>query len=297
MTWRQATREEIQAYYAAEFPDYVAQLPSFISARGPKQYALSFRESYPVRKDGVPDRDFIRRDTWQTTPSGDRTTREFRDLDAVCEFIRHPARHDPIDESEFALADPDLLEQSAPCPEAVYYALDHWERPWLLLVDIDAKTIANNRAGESSPRTDEEVDDRDGAEQLSHTGILDAAPVGYPYAFEDIQRAIEYGFEVREIFETTFAAEETMVLYTGQGVHVYLLDTDLAHRYDAKSREVLNDLLTERFDIPIDPVVTADRRRVARLPYSLHADVCSIVQPIDSPDFDVQSATPAVVEA
>nr|WP_241729595.1 MULTISPECIES: hypothetical protein [Halolamina] len=35
-------------------------------------------------------------------------------------------------------------------------------------------------------------------------------------------------------------------------------------------------------EIPIDSVVTADRRRVAHLSYSLHADVCSIVQPIES---------------
>jgi len=98
------------------------------------------------------------------------------------------------------------------------------------------------------------------------------------------------------IFEDDFNAEETMVVYSGQGVHIYLLDTNLAHRYDAKSREVLNDLLQETYEIPIDPVVTADRRRVARLPYSLHADVCSVVQPIESPNFDVRSATPEVLQ-
>jgi hypothetical protein len=59
---------------------------------------------------------------------------------------------------------------------------------------------------------------------------------------------------------------------------------------------VLNDLLLETYEIPIDPVVTADRRRVARLPYSLHAEVCSIVQPIESSDFDVRSATPEVIQ-
>jgi len=106
----------------------------------------------------------------------------------------------------------------------------------------------------------------------------------------------KYGFEVRDIFEDDFNAQETMVVYSGQGVHVYLLDTDPAHRYDAKSREVLNDLLQDTYEIPIDPVVTADRRRVARLPYSLHADVCSIVLPIESQTFDVQSATPEVLE-
>jgi len=294
MTWRQATREEIYRYYAEEFPSYRNELPSFITAKGPKQYALAFREPHPVRKDGVPDKDFIRRDTWQTNVSGERTTAAFHDFEDVLEFIRHPARDDPLGRSAFALADPDLLDKSDPCPDAVYYALDHWERPWVLLVDIDAKTIARNRATQAV--SDEDVSE-DSEALLDAVGILEADPAGYPYSFEDIERAIEYGFEVREIFEDDFNAEDTMVVYSGQGVHVYLLDTNPAHRYDAKSREVLNDLLQDTYEIPIDPVVTADRRRVARLPYSLHAEVCSVVTPIESPTFDVQSATPEVLQS
>ncbi|MDS0243614.1 MULTISPECIES: DNA primase [unclassified Haloferax] len=292
MSWRHATREEIYRYYTEEFPSYVDELPSFITAKGPKQYALAFREPHPVRKDGVPDKDFIRRDTWQTNASGDRTSAAFHDFDDVLEFIRHPARNDPLGRSDFALADPDLLDKPDPRPDAVYYALDHWERPWVLLIDIDAKTIARERATRV-------VSDEDGLGDsealLDSAGILEAEPAGYPYAFEDIDQAIEYGFEVRDIFEDDFTAEETMVVYSGQGVHVYLLDTDLAHRYDAKSREVLNDLLQDTYEIPIDPVVTADRRRVARLPYSLHTDVCRIVTPIESPNFDVQSTIPEVL--
>lgn len=294
MSWRQATQEEIYRYYAEEFPSYVDELPSFITAKGPKQYALAFREPHPVRKDGVPDKDFIRRDTWQTDTTGDRTTAEFHGFDDVVEFIRHPARNDPLGGSKFALADPDLLDKASPQPDAVYYALDHWERPWVLLVDIDAKTIARERA--TQVVSDEDAA-RDSEELLETAGILTAEPAGYPYAFEDLDRTIEYGFEVRDIFEDDFDAEETMVMYSGQGVHVYLLDTDPSHRYDAKSREVLNDLLQETYEIPIDPVVTADRRRVARLPYSLHNDVCSVVQPIESPNFDIRSATPEVFQS
>ncbi|ELY49089.1 bifunctional DNA primase/polymerase [Natronorubrum bangense] len=293
MTWRQATREEIYRYYTEEFPSYRDELPSFITAKGPKQYAIAFRDPHPVRKDGVPDKDFIRRDTWQTNVSNERITATFHDFDDVLEFIRHPARNDPLGGSDFALADPDLLDKPDPCPDAVYYALDHWERPWVLLVDIDAKTIARERATQAV--SDEDVS-RDSEKLLDVAGILEADPAGYPYSFEDIERAIEYGFEVREIFEDDFNAEKTLVVYSGQGVHVYLLDTDPAHRYDAKSREVLNDLLQDTYEIPIDPVVTADRRRVARLPYSLHADVCSIVTPIESPNFDVRSATPEVLQ-
>ena len=103
MTWRHATREEIYRYYTEEFPSYVDELPSFITAKGPKQYALAFREPHPVRKDGVPDKDFIRRDTWQTNTSGERTTAAFQEFDDVLEFIRHPARNDPLGRSNFAL--------------------------------------------------------------------------------------------------------------------------------------------------------------------------------------------------
>jgi len=293
MKWRQATREEIYAYYAEEFPNYVDNLPEFITATGPKQYAVAFREPHPVRKDSVPHKEFIRRDTWQTDPSGEQISPEFSGFEDVVEFIRYPARNDPLGRSKFALADPAVLEKPDPWPDAVYYALDHWERPWILLVDIDAKEIARERAADI---VSEDVDDRDDEALLDAAGILGADPAAYPYAFEDVDRAIEYGFEVRDIFQDDFNAEETKVVYSGQGVHVYLLDTDLPHRYDAQSREVLNDLLLETYKIPIDPVVTADRRRVARLPYSLHADVCSIVQPIESPSFDVQSATPEVIK-
>lgn len=294
MTWRPATDEEIDRYYAEEFPTVIDQLPAFLTATGPKQYALAFREAHPVRSEERPAKEFIRRDTWQMNGAGDRTIPVFDQFADVVDFIRHPARNDPLAPSEYALADPALLEKSAPQPTAVYYALDHWERPWIPLVDIDAKDIARERANDTLPFG---ADEKGLEDLLDMAGILDAPPVGYPYAFEDIQRALEYGFEVRDIFERDFEAEETMVVYTGQGVHVYLLDSDPAHRYDTKAREVLVDLLVETYDIPIDPVVTPDRRRVARLPYSLHADVCRVVQPIASPNFDFRSATPEEIDA
>lgn len=294
MTWRQATREEIYTYYSEEFPSYLSDLPDFITETGPKQYAIAFRERHPVRKPDIPPKNFIRRNTWDTDRAGEQTKPKFRNIDNLLEFIQDPGRNDPLARSQYALADPDLLAKPDPRPEAVYYALDHWERPWVLLVDIDAKTIAKERAAETfSEDTKEQVEHP----KLNAAGIIEAEPAGYPYAFEDIRRAIEYGFEVRDIFEDDFDASETMVVYSGQGVHVYLLDTDRYHRYDEKSREVLNDLLLEKYGIPIDPVVTADKSRVARLPYSLHADVCSIVQPIESPHFDFRSAVPEVIES
>ena len=289
--WREATREELHTYYTETFPDQFDALPSFLTVDGPKQYAIAFREAYPIRNENAPDRTFIRRDTWQTNGSDDRTVQQFNSTEALVEFIQYPARYDPAQRSDYALADSDLLDRPEPCPDAVYYALDHWERPWVLGVDIDAKDIAAQRA--SGETTAVESDDDVETEQLRAAGILDSAPEGYPYAFADIEQALKYGFTVQEIFEDDFAAEETMVVYSGQGCHVYLLNTDREHRYDEQSREVINDLLLTEYEIPIDPVVTADRRRVMRLPYSLHADISRVVQPIDSPAFDFRTdATP-----
>ncbi|WP_020221741.1 hypothetical protein, partial [Halarchaeum acidiphilum] len=206
MTWRAATRDELYTYYTEEFPDYVENLPSFITATGPKQYALAFDHPHPVRKDAVPDKDFIRRDTWQTDTTGERQQAEFDGCEDVLDFVQHPARHDPLGGSEFALADPDIVEEPDPRPNAVYYALDNWERPWVLLVDIDAKTIARERAADALPQ---DTRNRDDEALLEATGILDAEPAGYPYAFEDVEQAIQYGFEVQDIFADDFDAEET----------------------------------------------------------------------------------------
>lgn len=284
MTWREATREEIYRYYIEKFSQQVDNLPSFITPSGPKEFGVSFQNAYPIKKEGAPARDFVRRHTRTTDGENGRGERRFPTVDDLVRFIQHPARYDPLQRTSYGLVDPDVIDEPEPFAAGVYYSVDHWDRPWLLFVDIDAKDVARNRALEL-------VDD-DGYENredlLRKTGVLSAEPAGYPYTFEDIQRSLEYGFEVTSIFESDFEAYETLVVYTGQGVHVYLLDTDAQHRYDAKSREVLNDLLVEEYGIPIDPVVTADRRRLARLPYSLHSGVCRVVQPIETPQFDFQ---------
>ncbi|WP_114578504.1 DNA primase [Saliphagus sp. LR7] len=302
MTWRKASRDEIYTYYNQEFPAYTDQIPGFITATGPKEFGLSFRDRHPIRKDGRPDRDFIRRATWRTDSTGEQLSHNFDGFEDVLSFIQSPARHDPFGDSEYALADPDLLVKSDPVSAGVYYGLDNWERPWVIAVDIDAKDIAAARAerelAEVESDYDTHHDERTRDEKLlGESGIKAADPADYPYAFEDLERAIEYGFETRDIFESEFSAEETMVVYSGQGVHVYLLDDDPEHDYDESSREVLNDLLIERYEIPIDPVVTADRSRLLRVPYSLHAEVCRVVQPIDSPAFNPRTdARPQFLE-
>jgi hypothetical protein len=278
MTWRQATQEEIREYYREEFTQYLAERPPHITAAGPRQFALAFREPYPTRTDGRPPRDFIRRDT----RTDDGHSKHFEHMGDVLDFIRNPARNDPLTD----LADPDTADQREPVPDAVYYALDHWTRSWLIMVDIDAKDIARNRARHILEAEAVDPDDLTSDELLATAGILDGQPLDYPYEFTDIQTAIEQGFDVADVFETRFNAEETQVFYTGQGVHVYLYDDDPDHAWDAASREVLNTILTEGYGIAVDEQVTADRRRVARLPGSLHADVSRIVTPINSPGFD-----------
>lgn len=302
MTWRAATRDELYTYYTEEFPEYTDQLPSFITPTAPKEFGISFREPHSIHNENQPDRDFIRRDTWRTDADGEPLSQHFTGFEELLSFIQSPARHDPFQGSEYALVDPAVLEKGDPISAGVYYGLDNWKRSWVLAVDIDAKDIAAARA-DSEIALDERGSERTAPQEMQsreeallvESGIHDADPAGYPYAFQDIDRAIEYGFETRDIFEDDFNAARTMVMYSGQGVHVYLLDDDSEHRYDEKSREVLNDLLLERYDIPIDPVVTADRNRLLRLPYSLHADVCRVVQPIDSPNVRRPNGRPTTV--
>jgi hypothetical protein len=281
MTWRQSTREEIFEYYESEFPNVLEDIPAHITPDGPKQYAVAFRERHPVKQDR-PDRDFIRRH-----PRGrdGESPPAFRDWGDLMAFFRAPAENDPLRTTEAGLADPTLLDKPAPVPDAVYYSLDHWERDWVLAVDIDAKDVALDRAKAASDSDDDEDTDN----LLDQTGIREGAPAGYPYEFEDVQSAINYGLETEDLFQKRFSADDTFVLYSGQGAHVYLLDDDRHHHYDEQSREVINDLLQDKFGIPIDPVVTADRKRVMRLPYSLHSDVSRVVQPVESKDFNVRT--------
>jgi hypothetical protein len=285
MTWRESSRTEIQAYYDDEFPAYQSELPPFITPDTPKEYALAFKSAYPTVETGT--RPFIRRSTRPTNDPATPGSPVFDSFKDVLAFIRHPADNDPLD-GRSALADPALVDADRPVADAVYYAADMWERSWLLWVDIDAKDVAHERASDYAPDADDPV---------HATGISAAPPKGYPYAFEDIEQAIEYGFEVEAFFRENLCGEQTMVVYSGQGCHVYLLDDDPKHRYDEASRELLNDVLTADYDIPIDTVVTADQSRVARLPYSLHAGVSRIVTPITDPSFDFRTeSTPRFLD-
>jgi DNA primase catalytic subunit len=117
--------------------------------------------------------------------------------------------------------------------------------------------------------------------------VYDQAPQGYPYTFDDIERAISHAFTVSEWAKPKLDVDDVLHVYSGQGMHVYLLDEDL-WRLTKQSREAIKDIVreSERIQIPVDPVVTQSIDRLLRVPYSLHAGVSRICQPIQSASFD-----------
>lgn len=279
--WRRATAPEIRQYYRETFPQRLDALPDRVTPPGPLQYGLALAEPYPTVGDEIPSKAFLRRHSRQTTRDGRVTSVVFEEWETLLEWIQAPASADPLrGVTDHALADPMVADAPRPVPEAVYYSVQHHDRPWVVLLDIDAKDIAANR-DESA----EAIKARD--------------PTGYDYAFEDVDRAIEYGFDAERILQTRYDADDTQVYYTGQGVHVYLLDTDELHQYDRRSRAVLVDLFQEIHDIPVDGVVTSDPARFGRLPYTLHTDVSRIVTPLESTEFDprTEAAPPSLESA
>jgi len=294
-TWRGATRAELQRFYQDEFPHYLGLMPDHVIAQGPKEIGMAFNQSYPIKKADAPSRDFIRRNT-RDQSNGGREKPVFTGIsDGSCplvDFLQQPAEADPLGDTPYGLADPAVTEQPAPVPAAVYHSLAYWDRSHIVTIDIDAKDLAYDRAIQ-----DLDVEDKERNTILQEAGVIDAPPEGFPYAFGDINQALRDGFAIRDILEDDFAAEETMVVYSGQGCHVYLLDDDRDHRYDTQSRDVLATLLTETYGFTIDRQVTVDSERLIRMPYSLHSEVCRIVQPIQSPEFDYRTtAKPTCLE-
>jgi hypothetical protein len=270
MTWENSTISEIRKYYLDEFVRSFQQIPEFITGSKPKQIAISFPKPYPVKKDDVPPRDFIRRDIFESQSS--ITSWQGGD-GSIIEFIKNPAKNDPI-ASDHQLASPELVDVP-PIPEAVYYSTDFHDRNWVLIIDIDAKDIASKEMANNEVSESEE--------------IINSEPEGFPYRFDDIDTAIDYAFEVKKYLESSLDTSKTQVVYSGQGAHVYLYDPDPMYRYSKQNRSFIIDKLSHELGIPIDEQVTTDVSRVIRLPYSLHADVSRIVTPISDPDFDYRN--------
>lgn len=290
--WREATVDELKAYYYEEFPEqWFSMIPNFMTESQPKEVGVAFREGYPVQKERAPPRDFIRRSTFdgRAAENGVNPISSWGD---ILDFLQNPAGRDPIASTQ-QLVEPELADAPS-IPEAAYVSADFRDRNWLLLIDIDAKDLALERATKQMPHSDNAT-----PEQIrEQTGILSSDPAGYPYEFQDIDRAIEQAFDVEEVFNKILGTDKTQVVYSGQGAHVYLYDPDSEYRYDERARKVIVHELTEERGFNIDEQVTKDESRVIRLPYSLHADVCRVVTPINDRGFDYRTrAAPQFLEA
>ncbi|MDT3437797.1 hypothetical protein [Haloarcula sp. 1CSR25-25] len=281
MTWKTTTASQLKQYYQNEFPEYIPEIPAFIRESKSKQIGIAFPEAHPVEGERIPAKDFVRRPLFDSDePYRNNSIDQWRGENSIVEFVQSPGSNDPI-EGKHALASPELIDQPS-IPEAVYYAVDFYDRNWALVVDIDAKDVAlewaKQQLSTAQNKTNEEIKRK--------AGVFEAAPEGYPYRFDDIDRAVEYGFEVKEFFRDNLASTATQAVYSGQGCHVYLHDEDPMYRYGEQNRELITHHLIHELGIPIDKPVTTDPSRVMRLPYSLHADVSRVVTPISSPDFD-----------
>lgn len=290
MTWRQSTVDELKDYYYDEFPARFGEIPDFITGSKPKQVGLVFPEPFPVDGDDTPPRSFIRRDSF--TDHGYGGGHDLSSWENIIKFLQNPAGTDPITGSN-ELVSPELVDVPS-IPDAVYIATDRRDGNWILVVDIDAKDVALERATERFPHS-ENASQEDIREQA---GVISGDPEGFKYEYEDIQTALKYGFEVEQFFNDRMDTAKTQVVYSGQGAHVYLYDNDPEYRYDERAREVIVHALSEKQGIPIDRQVTTDESRVIRLPYSLHADVSRVVTPVESPDFDFRTeAQPTFLES
>ncbi|MFY4814632.1 hypothetical protein ACOJIV_18340 [Haloarcula sp. AONF1] len=288
MNWKQATTDEIAQYYETEFDEYFDQIPAFIRESQPKEIGVAFREAYPVKGDTVPEKQFVRR---QAFGEDNSDFSQWTGSGGIKQFIKAPPANDPIS-GRHKLVSPELADVPS-VPEAVYYATDFHDRNWVLVVDIDAKDVALEYAKATVDGDAEDVEES----LKQRAGVIDAPPEGFPYRFEDLDQALEYGFEVKEYFESSLDTDATQVVYSGQGCHVYMYDPAPEYRYSEVPRRHIATILEEVKDIPIDTPVTTDESRVIRLPYSLHAGVSRVVTPIDSPDFDYRSeAVPAVCD-
>jgi len=274
MAWKETSPDKIGHYYQHEFEKRFSQIPNFISSSQPKEIGIAFPEPYPVKGDNIPPKEFIRRDAFDRRDQLD----SWQD---ILRFIQSPPSNDPI-RGNHQLASPEVVDKPA-VPEAVYYATDFRDRNWLLTVDIDAKDVALQWAEQAIDKDTSQLTDD---EIKAEAGVLDADPAGYPYRFKDIDHTLEYGFEVQEYYRDHLGTNDTQVVYSGQGCHIYLHDPEKMYDYSETNRNLIADTLIDRLNIPIDKPVTTDESRVIRLPYSLHSGVSRVVTPIYEANFD-----------
>lgn len=246
----------------------------------------------------MPDAIFVRRNTRKE--NGDHRFSNWQDL---LEFIRYPAYNDPNrpDGSRY-LVDPETVNDTTPCPEALYYALDNYEYFWILAFDIDAKDVALERVSGEVDVTHDEA-----TTIFKQAGVYEAAPKPaqspdqqktekYPYTFEDIQQSLRYAFELKEWLTDVVGFPDVRVFYTGQGAHIYARGGGARLDLTQQSRRFLATYASQSLGIPIDEQVTSDPSRVMRMPHSLHSDVCRRVIEVQSPETDfISKARPEII--
>jgi hypothetical protein len=236
MRWEQATTDEIAQYYRTEFDSHFDEVPAFIRESQPKEIGVAFREAYPVKGDSIPPKQFVRRQAFGDS-SSDFT--QWTGDGGIKQFIKAPPANDPIS-GRHTLVSPDLVDVPA-VPEAIYYATDFHDRNWVLVVDIDAKDVALEYARETVDGDDDATDD----DLKRRAGVFDAPPEGFPYRFEDLDQALEYGFDVKDYFEDSLDTDATQVVYSGQGCHVYMYDPAPEYRYSEVPRRHIATILED----------------------------------------------------
>jgi DNA primase catalytic subunit len=299
-SWRPSTREEIQRYYREEFPEKIDQLPDWLTPSGPMEYAVAFRNRFQAIKedaDDIPPKNFVRR----STRSKNTGYRFIDSWDQLLRFFQDPAANDPmrLGTGTDGLADPETVSEQRPVSKAVYYSLNTHDRFWLLAFDIDAKDVAKQRIASKEERYTEVSDSavKESAVHSDEPSPTVTAPSdgeegevhSYAYRFEDIGESLKQAFELKQWLQATVGFTEVRVFYSGQGAHIYAFDDDPYYRLTLQSRKYLTKYIQERLRIPIDEQITWDRRRVMRVPYSLHSGVSRVVTEVDTPDFDYRN--------
>lgn len=241
-------------------------------------------------------KDFCRRDTH--TNSGEPV---WESWDEVAEFCANPVRNDPNRGNHRGLVpeehvpESDKLETTEPpAAEALYANLVREDNSWVLAFDIDADDIAAQRHRKPD-------DDRQDKTILAENGVGERPPLSegdntFQYTYQDIQQALTSAHELRDWAHTSLDAEQTAVYYSGQGAHLYIIDTQIAQTYTSSTREAIAKRIINNLNIPIDKRVTYSNNRVLRVPYSIHADVSRIVAPAPDPDFPFQTHDSTIPE-
>jgi DNA primase catalytic subunit len=301
--WRKATREEIQAYYADEFPKHAAQIPDWLGITDTDEIAVALSHKWPTidkrHENGIAVRDFLRRSTYS---SGSPIWDSWSDL---ADFCINPVANDPLRGEHLGVVpqdrvpDSDKLETNAPpVAEALYAQLLHHDgKKWLLAFDIDADDVAAQRL-----RTAD--DDRPDNAILSDSTVTDDPPrstdnIEYAYTYDDIQQAIAYAHDLKHWVANNLGCSNAEVFYSGQGAHLYILDDEPCYHYHMQSRRALTEYITDKLGIPIDVAVTYTDKRVLRVPYSLHAGVSRLVTAAPDPEFPYrtnETTVPAFID-